>query len=115
MANARVIHELFKFLFEFASPPILVGDSPGFLPSLRSLRICASELSFGGCIPRLFSSPHRKRLLVRLEVINPGEIEIDKGTLRTILRLVDDGFNIRIIGGRKDVDYLQQVKEKKHA
>ena len=77
IANACVIHELFEMLSESSSPSIPVGDAPGFLPSLQSLTICASGTSFWECIPRLFSSPHRKYL--RLEVIK-ASIEIDKDT-----------------------------------
>jgi hypothetical protein len=107
IANACVIHELFEMLSESSLPPILVGDIPGFLPSLQSLTIYTSGMSFWECIPRLFSSPHRKRL--RLEVIKLS-IEIDKDTLRTILRLVDDGANIRILEGLGRLDYLQQFR-----
>lgn len=58
------------------------------------------------CIPRLFNSPHRK--LLRLEINKRGKIQID--ILRKIPRLIDEGFNVRIIGSSGDVDF-QQVKE----
>ena len=107
IANACVIHELFEMLSESSSPSIPVGDAPGYLPSLQSLTICASGTSFWECIPRLFSSPHRKYL--RLEVIK-ASIEIDKDTLRTILHLVDDGADIHILTDMGNLDYLQQFR-----
>ena len=105
--NAPVIRELFEHLY--SSPPS-IGDIPGVLPSLQSLTISGREISIWGCIPHLFSSPHRK--LLRLEVNEQGacEIDIDNDTFRTIVRLVDEGFNIRIhLAG---LDYLQRLKEK---
>jgi hypothetical protein len=102
--NAFVIRELFEDLS--SSPPVL-EDGPGFLPSLQSLTISDPGIFIWECIPCLFSSPHRK--LLRLEIINTtSKIEID--TLRQISRLIDEGFNIRIIGRHGDVHDLQQVK-----
>jgi hypothetical protein len=104
ITDASVIHELFEMLS--SSPAILVGDIPGFLPSLQSLTISAWGISTWEFIPLLFTSPHRK--LLHLEVNKDSAIEIDNDTLRTILRLVDEGINIRIFAGRRRVDYLQK-------
>lgn len=93
-ANGPVIRELFEHLF--SSMPI--GDISGFLPTLRCLTISGWKISIWECTPCLFSSPHRK--LLRLEVNKRSDIKIEKDTLRTILRLVDEGFNIRIFEGR---------------
>jgi hypothetical protein len=105
--NTFVIRGIFEDLS--SSPPIL-GDGPGFLPSLQSWTISAREIFVWECIPPFFSPPHRK--LLRLEVSKAGEIEID--TLRKIIRLFAEGFDIRIIGGRGDVDYLQQFTKTLH-
>jgi len=101
----------FDELFENLSsaPPILEEDGPIFLPDLQSLTISGYEISVWPSILRLFSLPHRK--LLSLEVNELGEIEIDKNTLRDILRLVDEGINFRISGGRGRVDYLPVLKE----
>ena len=101
--NASIIRELFEDLS--SSAPVL-GDGPGFLPSLQSLTICNSGIFIWECISRLFNSPHRK--LLRLEINKRGKIQID--ILRKIPRLIDEGFNVRIIGSSGDVDF-QQVKE----
>ena len=79
-----VVHELFEMFSESSSQPILVENSPGFLPSrLQSLTISGWGIGYAcGIIPLLFSSPQRKHL--RLEVIQPSEIQIDKDTLCTI-------------------------------
>jgi hypothetical protein len=105
IANAPVIRELFEHLY--SSPPS-IGDIPGVLPSLQSLTISGCKISIWGCIPHLFSSPHRK--LLRLEVNERNEIDIDNDTFRTIVRLVDEGFNIRIHWA--GLDYLQRFEEK---
>ena len=107
IVNACVIRELFETLSEPSLPPVLVGNGPGFLPSLQSLTIDTSAPCFWECIPRLFSLPHRKRLRL---VINKPSIEINKATLRAILRLVDDGANIRIFASMGNLDYLQQFR-----
>ena len=62
-------------------------------------------------ISYLFSWPHRKFL--RLCVKVSYEIKMDIDTLHTILRLVDEGINIRIfkLEGLDYVDYLQKSKE----
>jgi hypothetical protein len=101
-----VIRELFEHLS--LSPPI--GDIAEFLPSLQSLTISTWKISIWECIPYFFSSPHRT--LLSLEVIKRGAKNIDNDTLRTILRLVDEGFNIRIFGGWEGLDYLQKFKGK---
>ena len=104
-ANAPDIRELFEHL---SSSPPSIGDIPGVLPSLQSLTISGYKISIWGCILHLFSSPHRK--LLRLEVNEKDEIDIDIDTFRTIVRLVDEGFNIRIHWA--ELDYLQRFKEK---
>jgi len=101
--HAFLIRELFE---ELSSSPPVLGDGPGFLPSLQSLKISDRGIFIWECISRLFSSPHRKFL--RLEFKQTGNMEID--TLRKIKRLIDEGFNIRIIGCHGDVDF-QQLKE----
>lgn len=72
------------------------------------MTISGWKIFIWGCIPRLFSSPHRK--LLCLEVNKRGAIEIDNDGLRTILRLAEEGFNIRIFRVWMDLDDLQQFK-----
>jgi hypothetical protein len=111
-ANAPgLVHELFEDLS--SSPPISVGNVPRFLPNLQSLTIFGSQISMWTAIPRLFSWPHRKLLHLEVNKLDSA-IEIDNDTLRTILRLVDEGINIRIFGGRRRVDYLQESKKHLH-
>jgi len=108
--DASITHELFEYLS--LSPPILVGNVPGFLPSLQSLKIFAWGISLWPSIPHLFSWPHRK--LLRLEVYKMDHvIRIDSDTLHRILSLVDEGINIRIfqVEGLRETDYLQEFKE----
>jgi hypothetical protein len=105
--DAFAIRGLFEDLS--SSPPVL-GDGPGFLPSLQSLTILNPGIFVWECIPRLFNSPHRK--LLRLKINKTGEIETD--TLRKIIRLVAEGSDIRIIEGPGDVDYLQQFTKNVH-
>jgi hypothetical protein len=105
--NTFVIRGIFEDLS--SSPPIL-GDDPGFFPSLQSWTISTREIFGGECIPPFFTPPHRK--LLRLEINKTGEIEMD--TLHKIIRLFFEGFDIRIIGGRGDVDYLQQFTKTLH-
>ena len=109
-AFIMIIHDLFEHLS--SSPPLAEGDIPGFLPDLQSLTISIGGTSMLPCIPRLFSWPHRKRLHLKVNKVDGG-IEMDNDTLRKILRLVDDGADIRILQ-RWDIrspDYLQQFKE----
>ena len=107
--SAPIIHDLFERLS--SSPPLLEGNVPGFLPDLQSLTISARGISMWSCIPRLFSWPHRKFLRLEVKRVD-DKIEIDNDTLRKILRLVDDGASIRILGWNRD--YLQQFKESSH-
>ena len=107
--DTSIIHELFEHVSSSPGPPLLEGDVPGFLPNLQSLTIVAYQTSMWAAILRVFSRPHRK--LLRLEVKDIHSVaEIDNDTLRTILRLVDEGFNIRILGDH-DEDYLEPFKD----
>ena len=109
--DSSIIHDLFKHLS--SSPPLLEGDVPGFLPNLRSLTIVACHLTTQwAAIPRLFSWPHRRFLRLLVNDMYPGVDRIDIHTMRTILRLVDEGFNIRIFGGFGDEDYLESFRKK---
>jgi len=54
----------------------------------------------------VFSWPYRELLRLEVKDIHFG-VEIDNDTLRTILRLVNEGFNIRISGGHGNEDYLE--------
>jgi hypothetical protein len=103
--NAPVFRELLEHL---SSSPPSIGDIPGFLPGLQSLTVYGCDIPIWGCIPHLFSLPHRK--LLCLDVNTPGKIDIDIDTFRTIVRLVDEGFNIRIHW--LEMDHLRQFKEK---
>jgi len=107
--SAPIIHDIFERLS--SSPPLLEGNVPGFLPDLQTLTVSARGLSMWACIPRLFSWPHRKFLRLEVKRVD-DKIEIDNDTLRKILRLVDDGASIRILGWNRD--YLQQFKESSH-
>ena len=109
IVHASVIHEVLEHIS--SSPPIPVGDVPGFLPNLQSLTIIASEISppTWESISRLFSWPHRKLLRLYVEVYY--EIKMGDDTLHTILRLVDEGIDICILEGSDYVDYLQKSKE----
>jgi len=92
-----------------SSPPTLVGGIPGFLPHLQSLNL--SFISCRGstwkCIPEIYSWPHRK--ILSLEIYSNIERGIKIATLGKILRLIDQGLDIRIHHDGKD--YLQQFKK----
>ena len=82
---------------------------PGLLSNLQSL-VIYSHCSTGifdhvwEYIPKIFSQPHRKLLTLMFEVTD--RLHVYRKDLDTVLKLVDEGFDIRIFEcGR---DYLQK-------
>jgi hypothetical protein len=92
-----------------SSPPTLVGGIPGFLPHLQSLNLSFIFRggSIWGDIPHIYSWPHRK--ILSLEVNTNIEQGIEVDPLAKILRLIDEGLDIRIL--HHGEHYLQKFKQ----
>ena len=83
---------------------------PGLLSNLQSLVIysqCTISDYVWEYIPKIFSQSHRKFLTLKFEAA--GWVNMFDNDLDTVLQLVDEGFDIRVLECHGQ-DYLQKVR-----
>ena len=83
---------------------------PGLLFNLQSLVIysqCTISDYVWEYIPKIFSQSHRKFLTLKFEAA--GWVNMFDNDLDTVLQLVDEGFDIRVLECHGQ-DYLQKVR-----
>ena len=85
-------------------------ESSPFLPHLHTLGFSPLFMFLWESLPRLFSSPIRRSMRVKVNhLINA---HITNKTVEKLVKLVDEGFNLTILRGGK-VDVLEEYRKKR--
>jgi len=87
-------------------------SEPAFLPHLQMLKFDHDLLVPLESLPRIFSASHRQSL--RLEVDYHNIVGIEDETAARFLELVDEGFNLRVLGDR-EADMIEEYKVNRHS
>ena len=85
-------------------------ESSPFLPCLRSLELCPQSMFPWESLPRIFSSPTRQSLRVKVNLAT--DVRIPDEAAEKLLGLVHAGFNLSILRDGK-VDVLAEYRKKR--